>query len=172
MGLRRFPGDPKKDAMMTMPRLQAVTKFRIAFLAISLILASIHIQGAPTATACKPLGDSQRKRLLGYVGKKYKVLPTIPLALGDESFVSSTCFRKLEFKSADPKRKFKTELYLSPDLRFLTSELLDSSIDPVAEESRKQQALEGALTNGSFPSRGPQDARVSVTIVPDFQCPS
>jgi len=130
-----------------------------------------HAYGAVTPVACKPFGDSERQRLLEYVKKKYKLPPTASLALSDESLVGTTCFRKLEFKSADPKRNFHTELFLSPDFRFLAHELLDSSVDPIVEEKRKQQALAAALTAGNFPSLGPKEAPVSIALFSDFQCP-
>jgi protein-disulfide isomerase len=121
--------------------------------------------------ACKALKAGDRARLLAFVEKKYKLPPAAPVVFGDESFVGSTCFRRIEFKSANPKESFHRELFLSPDLRFLTTELLDSTVDPVLEERRKQEALAAALTNGNFPSQGPKDARVTLTIFSDFQCP-
>jgi len=134
-------------------------------------LFPIHASGATAAYACKPLGNSERARLLEYVKKKYKLPPTSSLTLSGESLVGATCFRKLEFKSADPKRNFRTELFLSPDFRFLTHELLDSNVDPIVEEHRKQQALAAGLTGGNFPSLGPKEAPVSIAVFSDFQCP-
>jgi protein-disulfide isomerase len=124
-----------------------------------------------TAAPCRPFSDAERARVLEYVKKKYKLQQTMPITMSGNSFVGATCFRKLEIKSADPKSSFMMELFLSPDLRFLTRDLMDSSVDPILEERRRQQALSAGLTAGNFPNLGPKDARVSIAIFSDFQCP-
>jgi protein-disulfide isomerase len=134
------------------------------------VVPSVGLSGTG-GIVCKSLGESERARLVEYVKKKYKFPIAASLTLARESLVDATCFRKLEFKSEDPKRNFHAELFLSPDLRFLTHELLDSNVDPILEERKKQQALAAGLTTGNFPSLGPKDARVSITIFSDFQCP-
>lgn len=144
---------------------------RAALLAGLCILFSNGGSSTTPSLSCKALGDAERARLLEYVRKKYKLPQSTALALRDQSFVGATCFRKIEFKSAGPNRNFAVELFLSPDFRFLTRELLDSSVDPILEERRKQQALIAGLTAGNFPSLGPKDARVTLTIFSDFQCP-
>jgi hypothetical protein len=125
------------------------------------VIFSMNALGATAGTSCPVLGNSERTRLLEYVKKKYKLSPTASLTVSRESFVGATCFRKLEFKSSDPKRSFLVELFLSPDFRFLARELLDSSVDPILEERRKQQALANGFTTGNFPSLGPKDARIT-----------
>jgi protein-disulfide isomerase len=135
------------------------------------VLFPMHVFGAAPAIACKPFGPSDHARLLEYVTKKYKLPPAASLTLSQESFVGTTCFRKLDFKSIDQKLNFHAELFLSPDLRYLARELLDSNVDPIVEERKKQQALAAGLTVGSFPSVGPKGARVSITVFSDFQCP-
>ena len=145
--------------------------FRSAITIACSVVFSINALGATAGAPCTALGDTERARLVEYVKKKYKLPQTASLTVSRESFVGATCFRKLEFKSADPKRSFLMELFLSPDFRFLSRELLDSSVDPILEERRKQQALAAGLTTGNFPSLGPKDARVSIAIFSDFQCP-
>src|SRR5437870_3810228 len=104
-------------------------------------LSLIAAHDARAAVPCRVLKNTERARLIEYVKKKQKLPETMSLRLGAGSFVGGTCFRRLEFRSADPKRNFRLELFLSPDFRFLTRELLDSSVDPVVEERRKQQTL-------------------------------
>ena len=135
------------------------------------LLVPAHALGATVGAACKDLSGKDQARLVEYVQKKYKVPAAISLAVKPVALVGSTCFRKLEFKSIDPKSSFRVELYLSPDLRFLTAELLDSSVDPALEERRKREALATGLNHGNFPSRGPSDSKVTLTVFSDFQCP-
>jgi hypothetical protein len=152
-------------------RLQRLLFSSACLTAITFGLLSHSNPAATLGGPCAAMGSADRARLLEYVRKKYKLPKGAPLAVSGESFVGSTCFRKLQFKSTDPKRNFQAELFASPDLRFLTHELLDSNVDPIVEEQRKQQALATGLTAGSFPSRGPKDAKVVITIFSDFQCP-
>jgi protein-disulfide isomerase len=62
-------------------------------------------------------------------------------------------------------------LSASPDLRFLTPELLDSEVHPAAEERQKQQALTDGLKRENFPVLGAKGAPVTIAVFSDFQCP-
>jgi len=63
------------------------------------------------------------------------------------------------------------ELIASPDFRFLTSELLDSRLDPAEEALRQARAIAKKLTAGDAASLGPKDAPVTLVLFSDFQCP-
>jgi len=63
------------------------------------------------------------------------------------------------------------ELFAAPDLRFLTRDLLDTTVDPVVEERKKAEALAAGLTRGDVPARGKADAPVTIAVFSDFQCP-
>jgi protein-disulfide isomerase len=120
---------------------------------------------------CPPIQDADRAKLVDYVQKKYKAPASTKLEIGDVSFVSSTCYRKLVFQAAGGAGAFRVELFVSPDLRFLTKELLDSTVDPVIEERQKAEALAAGLTRGNLPARGKQDAPVTIAVFSDFECP-
>jgi protein-disulfide isomerase len=123
----------------------------------------------PARAQCADLRESEKARLTEYVQKKYKAPAAAKLGLSAASLVGDTCYRKLEFKSEDQRRQLT--LYLSPDFRFLTRELLDSAVDPLEEERQKQQALAAGLTHGPFPVRGPENAPATLTVFSDFECP-
>lgn len=120
---------------------------------------------------CPVLGEVDRARLVDYVQKKYKPPVSSKLDIGDTSFVGSTCYRKLVFLSPVGPSPFRLELIASPDLRFLSKELLDSTVDPVVEEKQKADAFVALLGRGKPPVRGRQDAPVTIAVFSDFQCP-
>jgi len=155
--------------MSTRLSTPAVIRGAIVFAFAALFPA--HSFGATAAVACQPFGAPEHARLLEYVKKKYKLPPAASLTLSHEAFVGSTCFRRLDFTSTGQALGFHAELFLSPDLRYLARELLDSTVDPIVEERTKRRALAVALTAGNFPSLGPKEARVSITVFSDFQCP-
>ncbi|MBZ5728825.1 MAG: DsbA family protein [Acidobacteriia bacterium] len=141
---------------------------------IFLALIGSLIGGMPGARAqeqCPPLKDADRTRLIDYVQKKYKVPATASLGVTEAPFARPSCFRKLLFQSQEAKSSFRIELFLAPDQRFLTRELLDSTVDPIVEERKKAEALAAGLTRGSFPARGKEDAPVTIAVFSDFQCP-
>ena len=120
---------------------------------------------------CPPFQDADKAKLIDYVQKKYKTPPTAHLGIADIAFVGTTCYRKVEFKSQDPRTSFHLELFAAPDLRFLTRELLDSHVDPAVEDRQKADALVAGLTRSELPVRGRSDAPVTIAVFSDFQCP-
>ena len=120
---------------------------------------------------CAPIQDADQARLIDYVQKKYKTPATMRLEVADVAFVGSTCYRKLAFKAQDPRTFFRLELFAAPDLRFLTRELLDSTVDPTVEDRHKAEALAAGLVRGDVPVRGRADAAVTMVVFSDFQCP-
>ncbi len=62
-------------------------------------------------------------------------------------------------------------MYLSPDGRFLTNELFDTTVDPVEEERRKAAALMAGLVPNKGASKGLDHAPVTIVEFSDFECP-
>ena len=133
-----------------------------AVLGATAALAILGASARPAHAQCADLNDNDRARLLHYIQKKYKTPTSASLTLAEASPIGDACFRKLVVQSDDAK--VRLELYLSPDLRFLSRDLSDTTIDPLEEERRKQEALQAGLSGGSFPSRGPEDAAVTLTV--------
>lgn len=107
--------------------------------------------------------------MVSFLRLKYKLPPNAQIGIADGGVTSGSCFRKLFFASLSGP-SFHTELYVSPDFRFLTSELLDARPDPkhIAEQRRQTADV---LLRGDPPLRGNPKAPVTVAVFSDFQCP-
>jgi protein-disulfide isomerase len=126
---------------------------------------------AQTTGCTQPLTPEQRRTLLDYVRKRYKLPDSIALELGKQGPVKDTCYRELTFRGMSQVRTWDLTLYLSPDLRFLSSDILDTSIDPAAEQRAKDAALLNGRAPGAPAIRGPDQSPVTIAVFSDFQCP-
>ncbi len=106
---------------------------------------------------CPPFPSSAHAELLRSVKKKYKLPDSMPLSVTSVSLVPGSCHGKVRLKSGDPSRPFHVDLHLSPDLRFLTAELLDTSLEPEHEERKRKEGLRTGLIQGNFPAKRPTD---------------
>jgi protein-disulfide isomerase len=88
--------------------------------------------------------------------------------MDDGLTVDNTCFRRLAFRSAVTSKT--VELFLSPDQRFVSESLLDTTRDPEEERRRISQATQRALLADASPTKGLPDAAVTVVVFSDFQC--
>jgi protein-disulfide isomerase len=120
---------------------------------------------------CRDLNSADRARLADYVSRKYHVPARVGLRVEHEERVGNECYKKLVFRGDGALAPFHLTLFASPDLRFLSSDLLDSSLDPVSEEREEANRLMQQLLEGEFAARGPATAPITVVVFSDFQCP-
>jgi len=119
---------------------------------------------------CATLTTGAKAKLIAYVQKKYNVPANAGLELADASPVGSSCYRKLEFRAQGTSRPFHISLFATPDLQYLTRELLDTGASPSAAAQPEQREI-SRVADGDFPSFGPSNAAVTITVFSDFECP-
>ena len=139
-----------------------------------LLVAPLMAWASPSLAGsndCPALSDADNSRLVIYVARKYQIPDSVKIGIKDSFMISDKCYRKVVFAGPGPLGEVSLALYLSPDLRFLSPDLFDSSIDPDREREENARRAMGELTEGEFASSGSATAPVTVVVFSDFQCP-
>ena len=144
-------------------------RFRGFGIAVPIFLISSVAQGSSSAP-CAPLTDSIKGELVEYIQTKYHVPITAGLHIAEAAWVGESCYQKLRVEAVG-HTAFSKNFYLSPDQRYLTTDLLDSRTNPLEEERRQNESLAKRLSEGAVTFSGPVEAPVTVVVFADFQCP-
>jgi hypothetical protein len=119
--------------------------YRIAIALLILSALGLQTRAAENGS-CPVLTDSHERDLVSYVRAKYKLAENTSLRLAADAQVAATCYRLLTFEGQSALKSWHLRLYLSPGQRYLTTDLLDTSIDPVKEERAQMASLMAGLS--------------------------
>ena len=127
--------------------------------------------GIARADSCAAVSPAEKVRVAQYVVRKYHVPQEANLRVEADETVGTLCYHKLVFRGDGALGAYRLTLYATPDLRFLSTDLLDSFADPEREEREAASRTMGRLLEGEYASRGPATAPVTLVVFSDFQCP-
>jgi len=136
----------------------------------AIVLSMAVNMSAAVNTACQELSNDKTNSLISYIHKKYHIPQATTVAVEVES-TSSECYRKLRFHLNGSSQSRQLIAFLPPDQRFPARDLFDTSVDPDGEDLPKNAVVQKSLLFGKYASRGSDEAKVTIVIFSDFQCP-
>lgn len=139
----------------------------LALIRICLPLSFLLLPRLLDGADCQPLPASKEAALVAYIETTLNVLPNTLHIAADT--VQAGCYRKLAIEGSVLTTPLT--LFLSPDQRFLSSSLLDTSIDPTVARDTNARRVSALLSRDISPSRGAISAPLTLVEFSDFACP-
>ena len=138
----------------------------------TILVASLLYPGnSQTTQSCDSTIDgNEAARLLRYAEQKAK-FSNVGLKIANVEDVTGTCYQRVLVRPADPTNNWALSLFLSPDHRFISTDLMDLDVDPSIAARAERDRIDGLLNQSKSPAVGRIEAPVKVVFFSDFQCP-
>jgi hypothetical protein len=138
---------------------------------LSVILLGLLGGKAKAEGTCPEKDGDEYAPFTRYMALKYKLPSEAKLRIDHREAVNESCYQKVTFKGDSPLGTYELVAFVSPDLRFISTDLFDSRIDPEQERRDSARKMLGRLLQGEFASLGSADAPATVVVFSDFECP-
>lgn len=124
------------------------------------------------ANSCPGLTPADQTRLAQYVAVKFQLPASANLRVDAvEPLAENQCHYRVSFVGKGPLGPVRTRLVVSPDFRYLSTDLFDTFINPEKEARAESLSVMARLNTPGTPSKGETTAKVTVAMFSDFECP-
>ncbi len=141
---------------------------------IKLLLFGIILVWQPTihAEECLPVTAADISKIQTYAAAQFGVQGgVVVITEGMRHVPRDSCAMRIPLTARSPNVRFHRTLYLSPDKKYLVSDMIDLSEEPGRSVRRAREEALSEFSENSLPARGANRGLVNVIIFSDFQCP-
>jgi protein-disulfide isomerase len=121
------------------------------------------------ADDCAPISEKVTSQVAKYLAQRFTPVPKADLSVQSVGLVANTCYQKLLIQAPGASSPFT--MYLSPDQRFLVSNLYDLTESPTTEVAKIANNVQSVLMRDDSPSLAGQHSQAILVEFGDFQCP-
>jgi protein-disulfide isomerase len=140
-------------------------------LKIPCVLTAILLCAIPSAhsESCPSLTPEANALVERFARFHFRIDSSVDLRVNAEALVG--CFYRIRVRAVDRDLGLVGSLMVTPDQKYVATDINDLRVDPVEESRIREEALAARLQPQGAPVRGDRSAPVSVVVFSDFQCP-